>query len=96
MAAAVEVESLLLKVVQSVEVSNPLFEADEFGILKVWTEPEDVMVKSFPEVPVAKVWVDVVRPLRDVRAADRKLGVIQVGAPFPPETRYWPEVPVAE
>ena len=69
--AAVEVESLLLKVVQSAEVSNPLFEADEFGKLKVWTEPEETMLKSVPEVPVAKVWVEVVKPLSEVMAAVR-------------------------
>ena len=53
-----EVElTLLLNVVQSVEVSNPRFTEEAVGRLKVMVFPEAVMVKSEPVVEEASVWV---------------------------------------
>ena len=47
------------------------------------------MVRGDPAVP---------DPVKGALAVtdERKVGVVQVGAPEPPEIRYWPEVPVAE
>ena len=87
---------LLLNADQSEVASNPLFVAEAVGRLKVWTEPEETMLKSVPEVPVAKVWVAVDKPLREVMAELMKDGVTQTGAEVPLDTRYCPAVPTAE
>lgn len=50
-------EILLLKTVQSVAVSLPVFEADAIGRLKVTVSLDAVMVKSLPVVEVANVTV---------------------------------------
>ena len=50
-------EILLLKTVQSVDDSLPLAPVPANGRLNVWMFVSDVMVKSVPAVPVAKVWV---------------------------------------
>lgn len=46
--------TLLLKVVQSVEVNAPRFVPEAEGRLKVWVAVALLMLKSDPEVPVAK------------------------------------------
>ena len=46
--------TLLLKVVQSAEVNAPLFVPEAEGRLKVWVAVALLMLKSDPEVPVAK------------------------------------------
>lgn len=51
------VETLLLKVVQSVEERSPLLADEAVGRLKVMVSPEPVMVKFVPVVEVAKVVV---------------------------------------
>ena len=50
-----EDEILLLKTLQSAEVSLPVFAADAFGRLKIVCWPELVIVKSVPVVLVANV-----------------------------------------
>ena len=57
---------LLLNIVQSFELKAPLLVADAVGILKVWLLPEDDIPTSVPAVPVEKVCMDWVRPLRDM------------------------------
>ena len=64
-------ELLLLKVDQSAEESNPLLVDEAVGKLNVCTEPEEEILKSVPEVPVANVWVEVLKPLRLVIAVER-------------------------
>ena len=69
-------EILLLKTVQSVDDSLPLAPVLANGRLNVWMFVSDVMVKSVPAVPVAKVWVAPVWPVeyvppRVVMAEDR-------------------------
>ncbi len=55
---SIEVEEiLLLKIVQSLLVSNPRLVPEEEGILKVRVSPEPVTVKSVPAVEEAKVTV---------------------------------------
>ncbi len=52
---AVMAFSLLLKVVQSLELNNPLTVAKAVGKLNVCTDPVEDIPKSVPAVPVAKV-----------------------------------------
>jgi len=49
-------------------VTSPLAVADAFGILNVWEVPVEEILKSVPDVPVAKVCVAPVSPLRLVMA----------------------------
>ena len=58
--------SLLLKVVQSPELSAPLLAAEAVGILKVWVLPDDEMPISKPDVPDAKVCIEPVSPFNEV------------------------------
>ena len=55
---------LALNADQSAEESSPRFVTEAVGMLNVWVLPLDTIPKSVPVVPVAKVWVDAVRPLR--------------------------------
>jgi hypothetical protein len=48
-------DTLLLNVVQSFDVSNPLFDPDADGRLNVIVDPEPVIVKSVPVVDDASV-----------------------------------------
>ena len=57
---------LLLKIVHSPEVLDPLPTAQSFDILKVWVLPADEMPISEPDVPDAKVCTRPVRPFSDV------------------------------
>ena len=50
-------------------VTRPLAVAEASGILNVWAEPEDEIAKSVPVVPVAKVWVLLVKPFKLLMAA---------------------------
>ena len=50
-----EVATLLLNVLQSVLDNLPVFVADATGRLKVWVEVAELIAKSVPDVPVAKV-----------------------------------------
>ena len=50
-------------------VITPLAVAEASGILNVWAEPEDEILKSVPVVPVANVWVLPVNPFKLVMAA---------------------------
>lgn len=47
--------SLPEKVLKSVEVSNQVAVVDAYGILKVCTPPEELMLNVLPVVPIAKV-----------------------------------------
>jgi hypothetical protein len=47
-------------------VTKPLFDVDAEGMLNVWVVPEDEILKSAPVVPVAKVCVVPLSPLREV------------------------------
>ena len=53
-AATLETVPLLLKVVQSVDVKSPRLVADDDGILKVCVSVRLEILKSVPELPVAK------------------------------------------
>jgi hypothetical protein len=55
-----------LNVLQSELLNAPLFVADAVGKLNVCVDVELAILKSVPVVPVAKVWVEAVRPFRDV------------------------------
>lgn len=46
---------LLLKLIQSVLVNKPLFEADELGRLNVCVDPIELILKSVPPEPANKV-----------------------------------------
>ena len=50
-------------------VTTPLAVAEASGILNVWVEPEEEILKSVPVLPVANVWVVAVRPFKLVMAA---------------------------
>lgn len=63
---AVTAPILLLNVIQSAADINPRLDDVAFGILNVWVEPEETMLKSDPEVPVAKVCVETVSPFKDL------------------------------
>ena len=65
---AVTVPILLLKVVQLADDKAPLLMAEAVGKSKVCTVPEEVIVKSVPVVPVAKVCTDPVKPFSEVIA----------------------------
>jgi hypothetical protein len=47
-------------------VTRPLLDVEADGMLNVWVVPEDEILKSAPVVPVAKVCVVPVSPLREV------------------------------
>ena len=65
---AVTTPILLLNVTQSVLVNNPRLDDDASGKLNVCVEPDEIMLKSDPVVPVAKVCVDAVNPLSEIMA----------------------------
>src|SRR5665213_543214 len=60
---------LLPAIVCAPVVTAPRAVAEASGILKVWVEPDETILKSDPELPVANVCVVAVRPLRDEMAA---------------------------
>src|SRR5215813_11711948 len=47
-------------------VTSPLFDVEAEGMLNVWVVPTEEIAKSVPLVPVAKVCVVPVSPLREV------------------------------
>ena len=63
---AVTAPILLLNVIQSAADINPRLVDVAFGMLNVWVEPDDEMLKSVPSVPVAKVCVEPVSPFKDL------------------------------
>ena len=67
-AAVVAVTELIfeLNVIQSVLVNKPRLEDEAFGILNVWVVPLETMLKSGPNVPMAKVCVEPVSPFKDL------------------------------
>ena len=65
---AVTVPILLLNWVQSDDEINPLIVDVAIGILKVCTEPDELILNPVPAVPVAKVCVEPVNPFIEVIA----------------------------
>ena len=63
---AVTAPILLLNVIQSADVNNPRLVDVAFGMLNVWVEPDELIVKSVPIFPVAKVCVEPVSPFKDL------------------------------
>ena len=59
---------LLLKLVQSVDEINPLIVDVAIGILKVCTEPDELILNPVPAVPVAKVCTEPDNPFIEVIA----------------------------
>ena len=55
-----------LNVDQSALDNAPRFEALAVGKLNVWVEPAEFIAKSVPVVPVAKVWVESVKPFNEL------------------------------
>ena len=71
--------SFPLKVLQSAEDKAPLLTAEAVGKLKVCTEPNEAIVKSVPDVPVANVCNELVKPFSEVIAfPERKLDNVLV------------------
>src|SRR5664279_1082941 len=75
------VKVLLPAIVCEPAVMTPRAVAEASGILKVWVEPDDTILKSVPEVPGAKVCVVAVRPLRD-EIADVDAAKVDAGSFF--------------
>ena len=70
--------------------------AETVGV-KVWVEPEETIFKPMPvAVPVAKVWEEVVKPLREIKALPpTKVEVLIQEVPVPVEERIMLLVPEA-
>ena len=56
---------LLLNIVHSVDFRSPVAVAEAYGILKVCTEPVELILKSVPEFPIVNVCVVVESPFRE-------------------------------
>ena len=66
---------LLLKVVQSLEVSNPSDNAEAVGMFSVWTEPEEEKPNPPLVDVVAKVCVGAVKPLSEYKSPREEVAV---------------------